>query len=88
MGRADRVLDPAAGRGEFINAVPAPERWAVDLVAYEEGTFREGTRFINADIFEADLPRGALRRRSSSRTSSSTSRPRTPAPTSWSACTR
>jgi SAM-dependent methyltransferase len=56
MARAERVLDPAAGRGEFINAVPAAERWAVDLVDYEEGTFREGTRFLNSDIFEADLP--------------------------------
>jgi SAM-dependent methyltransferase len=57
MDRAQRVLDPAAGRGEFINAVPAPERTAVDLVAYEEGTFREGTTFIQSDIFEADLPK-------------------------------
>jgi SAM-dependent methyltransferase len=56
MGRPERVLDPAAGRGEFINAVPAPERWAVDMVDYEEGTFREGTRFLKSDIFEADLP--------------------------------
>src|SRR5262245_22275986 len=32
MGRPDRVLDPAAGRGEFITAVPAAERWGVDLV--------------------------------------------------------
>jgi SAM-dependent methyltransferase len=57
MGSPDVVLDPAAGRGEFINAVPARERWAVDLVPYEEGTFREGTNAIVADIFEADLPR-------------------------------
>src|SRR5215469_13703505 len=32
MGVPDRVLDPAAGRGEFITAVPAAERWGVDLV--------------------------------------------------------
>jgi ubiquinone/menaquinone biosynthesis C-methylase UbiE len=56
MGRPQRVLDPAAGRGEFINAVPAAERWAVDQVPYAEGTFREGTRFMVADIFDADLP--------------------------------
>ena len=56
MGRPDRVLDPAAGRGEFINAVPAPERWAVDLVDYEENTFAEGVKFLVSDIFEADLP--------------------------------
>jgi hypothetical protein len=28
MGAPQRVLDPAAGRGEFITAVPAAERWA------------------------------------------------------------
>lgn len=56
LGRPERVLDPAAGRGEFINAVPAAERWAVDAVAYEEGTLDEGVRGIVSDIFEADLP--------------------------------
>src|SRR5215471_10355527 len=30
MGAPQRVLDPAAGRGEFITAVPAAERWGVD----------------------------------------------------------
>lgn len=56
MGSPSRVLDPAAGRGEFINAVPAAERWAVDLVPYDEAAFKPGTRFLAADIFEADLP--------------------------------
>ena len=58
MGRPSRLLDPAAGRGEFINAVPAGERWAVDRVPYEEGTFRDGTNFIVSDIFTAALPAG------------------------------
>jgi 2-polyprenyl-3-methyl-5-hydroxy-6-metoxy-1,4-benzoquinol methylase len=56
LGRPDRVLDPAAGRGEFINSVPAAERWAVDQVAYEEGTYAAGVHSIVSDIFEADLP--------------------------------
>lgn len=56
LGRPDRVLDPAAGRGEFINAVPARERWAVDQVAYEEGTYDAGVRSVVSDIFEVDLP--------------------------------
>jgi len=56
LGRPLRVLDPAAGRGEFINAVRAPERWAVDAVAYEEGTYQPGVRFIVSDIFDAELP--------------------------------
>ena len=56
LGRPQRVLDPAAGRGEFINAVPAGERWAVDQVAYAEGTYEPGIRTIVADVFEAELP--------------------------------
>jgi hypothetical protein len=56
LGQPDRVLDPAAGRGEFINAVPARERWAVDQVAYAEGTYDAVVRSIVSDIFEADLP--------------------------------
>jgi SAM-dependent methyltransferase len=58
MGRPERVLDPAAGRGEFINAVPAAERWAVDAVAYEQGTYQPAVRLVVSDIFEADLPEG------------------------------
>jgi ubiquinone/menaquinone biosynthesis C-methylase UbiE len=56
LGRPSRVLDPAAGRGEFINSVPADERWAVDEVEYESSTFRDGVRFVQSDIFKADLP--------------------------------
>jgi SAM-dependent methyltransferase len=58
LGRPARVLDPAAGRGEFINAVPAAERWAVDAVAYPEGTHAPDTKVIISDIFAADLPEG------------------------------
>jgi SAM-dependent methyltransferase len=57
LKRPERVLDPAAGRCEFINAVPSTERWAVDAVAYGEGVAREGTRLIISEIMEADLPR-------------------------------
>jgi hypothetical protein len=58
LGRPERVLDPAAGRGEFINAVPARERWAVDQVAYDEGTYEAGVHSVVSDIFAADLPQG------------------------------
>lgn len=57
LGRPERVLDPAAGRGEFINAVPARERWAVDQVAYAEGTYAPGVRAIVSDVFDVELPR-------------------------------
>ncbi|MFZ0042349.1 MAG: class I SAM-dependent methyltransferase [Solirubrobacteraceae bacterium] len=56
LGSPQKVLDPAAGRGEFINAVPAPERWAVDQVAYAEGTYAHGVRSLVCDVFDADLP--------------------------------
>jgi hypothetical protein len=56
MGRPQRLIDPAAGRGEFINAVPARERWAVDAVAYDEGTYSPGVKTMVSDIFDAELP--------------------------------
>lgn len=55
MDYPERILDPAAGRGEFITAVPADERWAVDRVSYSDGAFA-GVRMIVADIMDADLP--------------------------------
>jgi SAM-dependent methyltransferase len=56
LGAPERVLDPAAGRGEFVNAVPARERWAVDRVAYAEGTYDAGVRLLVADALSAELP--------------------------------
>ena len=57
LGRPQKLIDPAAGRGEFINSAPARERWAVDQVAYAEGTFAPGIRTLVSDVLEADLPR-------------------------------
>jgi SAM-dependent methyltransferase len=55
MGKPERVLDPAAGRGEFITAVPAAERWGVDMV--KQGDLEaSGVRMIIADIMDAELP--------------------------------
>jgi ubiquinone/menaquinone biosynthesis C-methylase UbiE len=56
LGRPQRVLDPAAGRGEFIRAVPAKERWAVDAVAYEDFEPHSDVRLIVANVAEAELP--------------------------------
>ena len=56
MGAPERVLDPAAGRGEFINHVPARERWAVDLVPYDEASLDPAVRFLVSDVFDAELP--------------------------------
>lgn len=55
LGSPERVLDPAAGRCEFINAVPAGERWALDLVDHS-GDVDDGVRFMLGDALSADLP--------------------------------
>jgi SAM-dependent methyltransferase len=56
MGRPERVLDPAAGRCEFLNAVPSKERWGVDLADYEEARARPDTKMIIANVMDAELP--------------------------------
>jgi hypothetical protein len=58
LGRPERILDPAAGRGEFINAVRARERWAIDRVAYSEGTYDTGVHQVVSDVFDVELPAG------------------------------
>ena len=58
MGGPQKVLDPAAGRGEFIGAVPAKETWAVDAVSYEEAAHKPDTTVITAPIMDAQLPDG------------------------------
>ena len=55
MGEPRCVLDPAAGHGEFITAVPAAERWGVDLVRQAD-LESAGVKMIIADIMDADLP--------------------------------
>jgi Methyltransferase domain len=57
LGRPRRVLDPAAGRCEFINAVPAADRWAVDRMDVAEGSERCGVRFVLGDVMEVELPK-------------------------------
>lgn len=56
LGRPERVLDPAAGRCEFLNAIPSKERWGVDMTDYEETKSRPDTKFIVDDVMNADLP--------------------------------
>lgn len=56
LDRPQRLLDPAAGRREFIAAAPAPERWAVDAVDYGEAAGDPGLRVLVSDIFDTELP--------------------------------
>jgi SAM-dependent methyltransferase len=58
MGSPEAVLDPAAGRGEFIGAIPARERWAIDEVAYPEAEQTAGVKIVTASIMDAELPAG------------------------------
>jgi SAM-dependent methyltransferase len=55
MGRPSCVLDPAAGRFEFLNAVPAAERWAVD--ALDHGFARDAAvNLVIGDVLKVELP--------------------------------
>ena len=56
MGRPRRVLDPAGGRGEFVNAVPAEESWLVDVVDYPERRTDPKVKIVIGNLFEIDLP--------------------------------
>jgi len=58
MGAPQKVLDPAAGRGEFIGSVPARETWAVDEVLYTEASYKPDTKVVTASILDAELPAG------------------------------
>lgn len=57
MGSPARVLDPGAGRCEFINAIPAAERWGVDMMDNED--FRDsGVKAVTGSVLDAQLPTG------------------------------
>lgn len=56
MDRPQVLLDPAAGRCEFINAAPAPERWAIDMQGFPPGTAAKGINELIGDVFEVELP--------------------------------
>jgi 2-polyprenyl-3-methyl-5-hydroxy-6-metoxy-1,4-benzoquinol methylase len=57
MGSPRRVLDPGAGFGEFINAVPAHERWAIDAVAHDASAMSPDVHFLLGDVRSLELPR-------------------------------
>jgi len=56
MGSPRRVLDPAAGRREFISAIQAEERWVVDTVDYAEAAHDATVRVLIGNALEVDLP--------------------------------
>jgi SAM-dependent methyltransferase len=56
MGNPQTVLDPAAGRGEFIGSIDAAERWFVDEVAYPEAASDPDVKVVTSKIMDAELP--------------------------------
>lgn len=56
MGCPEVVLDPAAGRREFLLSIPARERWAVDEVDYQEAAGDATITQVTASIMDAELP--------------------------------
>jgi SAM-dependent methyltransferase len=55
MGSPEIVLDPAAGRCEFLNVVPARERWGIDIAEHSE--FRDpGIKMIIGDALSVQIP--------------------------------
>lgn len=57
LGKPEVVLDPAAGACEFINAVPARERWAVDMGEQVRELAGPGVRSIVGNNTDVDLPK-------------------------------
>ena len=50
------VLDPAAGDGEFINSVPAKEKWAIDKNKDLKKMFPVNVKAITGDSLKIKLP--------------------------------
>ena len=55
LGNPKSVLDPAAGRGEFIISSRAAERWACDL-SDQRDSWPTGVTTRFGDIYKVDLP--------------------------------
>jgi SAM-dependent methyltransferase len=57
LGKPSRILDPAAGMCEFINTVPAAERWAVDLEKEQLRKYADSAiRAMHGDAMKIKLP--------------------------------
>jgi len=57
LGNPRTVLDPAAGRCEFVNALPGVERWIVDATDHTVGFTRDPEiNVVISDIRDAPLP--------------------------------
>ena len=58
LGEPQVMLDPAAGMCEFINAMPAREKWAVDInEQFIRAHADKDLRIVIGDTLVADLPK-------------------------------
>jgi SAM-dependent methyltransferase len=55
MGSPSVVLDPAAGRCEFLSAIPARERWGIDIAEHAE-LLDSGIKIVIGDALAVQLP--------------------------------
>ncbi len=56
LGNPSSVIDPAAGDCEFINQVPASERWAVDMGEHTRKAANSDVKVVIGNNLEAELP--------------------------------
>jgi ubiquinone/menaquinone biosynthesis C-methylase UbiE len=56
MGKPEKVLDPCAGRCEFVNSIQAKEIWAVDQADFILDYKNDNIQAVVGDIMEVDLP--------------------------------
>ncbi len=56
LGKPERMLDPAAGDCEFINQIPSPERWAVDMSEITPKMAQPNIKVITGNNLEVALP--------------------------------
>ncbi len=56
LGQPNSMIDPAAGDCEFINQVPANEKWAVDMGEHTKHAAKEGVKVVIGNNLEVELP--------------------------------
>ncbi|MDZ4668200.1 MAG: methyltransferase domain-containing protein [bacterium] len=56
LGNPASVIDPAAGDCEFINQVPAAERWAVDMGEHTQRAAQKDIKVVIGNNLKVNLP--------------------------------
>ncbi len=56
LGKPSSMIDPAAGDCEFINQVPAKERWAVDMGEHTKRAAQSDVKVVIGNNLDVTLP--------------------------------